>query len=281
MPLPDIGVSLSLNEIHIEAGGTSGTTASINDADIRGLINKTANTPMSFSEWYGAANGPQVKYFATATKGGTNPDYTMTANTSVSTGDLVMLIWISGYGLQGDTAWNVRVGTGSNNFTSLSAGFNAWFAANGYLKCYMNASTAQNSGSSVTFSASWSDTNSGTGLKGVILVIGNATSLSEREVSTGPNNPNRMQVTSSPALAVSFTGTTSNQTPTGFINTASPSILNSSLSLYNSSNSITNYDLHVATHFATAGDVSNGYFNIYADYNIGENAPQADGVVIF
>ena len=41
MPLPTSG-SLSLNQIHVEAGGTSNTTCSLNDADIRQLINKTA-----------------------------------------------------------------------------------------------------------------------------------------------------------------------------------------------------------------------------------------------
>lgn len=47
---------ISLNDIHVEAGGTTGTLASINDADIRGLISKTAGTTMSFSEWYGASS---------------------------------------------------------------------------------------------------------------------------------------------------------------------------------------------------------------------------------
>ena len=47
--------AISLNEIHVEAGGTSGTQASINDSDIRGLIGKTSGAQMSFSEWYGAS----------------------------------------------------------------------------------------------------------------------------------------------------------------------------------------------------------------------------------
>lgn len=54
MPLQTSG-PISLNEIHIEAGGTSGTTASLNDADIRGLISKASGVTMSFSEWYGAS----------------------------------------------------------------------------------------------------------------------------------------------------------------------------------------------------------------------------------
>lgn len=48
--------AISLNDIHIEAGGTTGTLASINDADIRGLIGKASGATMSFSEWYGASS---------------------------------------------------------------------------------------------------------------------------------------------------------------------------------------------------------------------------------
>jgi hypothetical protein len=54
MPLPSSG-QISLDQIHVEAGGTTSTTASINDADIRGLITKSAGIEMAFSEWYGAS----------------------------------------------------------------------------------------------------------------------------------------------------------------------------------------------------------------------------------
>ncbi len=54
MALPSSG-ALSLNQMHVEAGGTSGTQASLNDADIRGLISKASGAQMSFSEWYGAS----------------------------------------------------------------------------------------------------------------------------------------------------------------------------------------------------------------------------------
>lgn len=47
---------ISLNEIHIEAGGTTGTQASINDSDIRGLISATSGSEMEFSDWYGASS---------------------------------------------------------------------------------------------------------------------------------------------------------------------------------------------------------------------------------
>jgi len=47
--------AISLNEIHIEAGGSSGTTASLNDTDIRALISKSSGAQSSFSEFYGAS----------------------------------------------------------------------------------------------------------------------------------------------------------------------------------------------------------------------------------
>lgn len=49
--------AISLNDIHVEAGGSSGSQASINDADIRGLIGKNSGSQMSFNEWYGASAG--------------------------------------------------------------------------------------------------------------------------------------------------------------------------------------------------------------------------------
>jgi hypothetical protein len=47
--------AISLNDIHVEAGGTTGTSASINDADIRDLIGKASGAQSSFSEFYGAS----------------------------------------------------------------------------------------------------------------------------------------------------------------------------------------------------------------------------------
>jgi hypothetical protein len=48
--------AISLNDIHVEAGGSSSTQASINDSDIRGLIDKSSGAQMAFNEWYGASN---------------------------------------------------------------------------------------------------------------------------------------------------------------------------------------------------------------------------------
>ena len=54
MPLPSSG-AISLNQMHIEVGGTSGTQCSLNDSDIRGLIGKASGAASSFSQFYGAS----------------------------------------------------------------------------------------------------------------------------------------------------------------------------------------------------------------------------------
>ena len=55
MPVQSSG-QVSLNDLHIEAGGTTGTECSFNDSDIRGLISKDAASQMRMDEWYGASN---------------------------------------------------------------------------------------------------------------------------------------------------------------------------------------------------------------------------------
>lgn len=52
--IPTSGM-ISINQMHTEAGGTSGTACTLNDADIRGLINKSSGAAMNFGEWYGAS----------------------------------------------------------------------------------------------------------------------------------------------------------------------------------------------------------------------------------
>ena len=47
--------AISLNDMHVEVGGTSGTTCSLNDSDIRGLIGKASGATSSFSAFYGAS----------------------------------------------------------------------------------------------------------------------------------------------------------------------------------------------------------------------------------
>ena len=128
MALPTSG-PLSLNQIHIEAGGTSGTTASLNDADIRGLIGKASGATMSFSEWYGASaarntvnliisantNNYNIKSAAVATGnyvfGAT--DVTLTINSGVTVGSTST----GTYALDTGSAWS-----GSDTITIVNNG---------------------------------------------------------------------------------------------------------------------------------------------------------------
>ena len=54
--------AISLNQIHVEAGGSSGASASLNDADIRDLIDKSSGATNSFSEYYGASRDVSVTF---------------------------------------------------------------------------------------------------------------------------------------------------------------------------------------------------------------------------
>lgn len=46
---------IDLNAMHVEAGGTSGTECTLNDADIRNLIGKGSAAQSAFNEFYGAS----------------------------------------------------------------------------------------------------------------------------------------------------------------------------------------------------------------------------------
>ena len=61
MPLPGSG-QISLNQIHVEAGGSSGTQASMNDSDIRAMIGKGSGAQNSFNEYYSvSASSPSIQ----------------------------------------------------------------------------------------------------------------------------------------------------------------------------------------------------------------------------
>ena len=58
---------ISLDDIHVEAGGTTATQVTINDTDVLNLIGKSSATQMGFNEWYGASAGPTLQYTSTGT----------------------------------------------------------------------------------------------------------------------------------------------------------------------------------------------------------------------
>lgn len=98
MPLQSSG-QISLNDLHLEAGGASGTECSMNDSDIRALIGKSSGVQMSFSEWYGASAAVNIaltissntnNYNIFSNRGGTysagKSNITLTVNSGVTVG---------------------------------------------------------------------------------------------------------------------------------------------------------------------------------------------------
>ena len=56
MPLASSG-QISLDDLHVEAGGTSGTECSMNDSDIRNLIGLSSANQAAMTAFYGASSG--------------------------------------------------------------------------------------------------------------------------------------------------------------------------------------------------------------------------------
>ncbi len=83
MALPLSG-PLSLNQIHVEAGGTSGTSCSLNEADTRSLIDKAVSTQNAISEYYGASS--QVALTSSSTINGQDQRLQIVASDYISSG---------------------------------------------------------------------------------------------------------------------------------------------------------------------------------------------------
>ena len=89
MTLPSSGNAISLNQINVEAGGSSGAQASLNDTIIRDLIGKSSGAQNSFSDYHGVtASAPVAVYKGrTLTTGNGFP----TGNVTLSSGTKVVV----------------------------------------------------------------------------------------------------------------------------------------------------------------------------------------------
>ena len=116
--------AIGLNDIHVEAGGGSGTSATINDTDIRGLIGKGAGATNSFNEYYGASAtvGPSPAFgpFSTSPEiqfaWGAAEGYASNGNNSALGANVQRDFNISAYGATYTGNMNQRAGTGSSTF---------------------------------------------------------------------------------------------------------------------------------------------------------------------
>ena len=89
MPLPSSG-QITINQIHIEAGGGSASEAKINDADIRDMIGKGSASQNAFNEYYGVSAAAPVAVYKgrTLTTGNGFP----TGNVTLSSGSKLVVV---------------------------------------------------------------------------------------------------------------------------------------------------------------------------------------------
>jgi hypothetical protein len=81
--------AISLNDMHLEVGGSSGSQVSLNDSDIRDLISKSSGAQSSFSEFYGASAETEVSS-GTTINGQSNAKQ-ITASSYVSSGGTLVI----------------------------------------------------------------------------------------------------------------------------------------------------------------------------------------------
>lgn len=95
---------ISLDDIHVEAGGTSGTEAQVNDADIRGLIGASSAAEIEFADFYGASSAAEFKFAVAYDEINDHDDitYNFTNQTpAIEAGDLIVVAVSSDYDLTG------------------------------------------------------------------------------------------------------------------------------------------------------------------------------------
>jgi len=86
---------ISLNDLHVEAGGSSGTTCSLNDADIRDIIGKASGATNSIFEYYGQSSEELLT--SGGTINGQNQRQEITASTYISSGGTLRIpsnMWV-------------------------------------------------------------------------------------------------------------------------------------------------------------------------------------------
>ena len=94
MVLPASGNPLSLNQLHVEAGGTSGTECSLNDSDIRDIIGVSAGSSQNIQQYYGqsatSALASSVEV-ATVTNTTSTNVFTFSFSGGVSDNDVIII----------------------------------------------------------------------------------------------------------------------------------------------------------------------------------------------
>ena len=86
---------ISLDNLHVEVGGSSGSNCSLNDSDIRSLISRGANTQQSLLEYYGTSN--EIPLTSGGTVNGQTQRKQISASSFISSGGTLSIpssMWV-------------------------------------------------------------------------------------------------------------------------------------------------------------------------------------------
>ena len=130
---------ITLDQIHVEAGGTTTTACSVNDQDIRNLyeapgrtINNTQGTTINFGDFYGASNDPRISLTGSPSLSGTltiNESYTTTyiVNNQITTRFNGFVA--SSYGTSGSSGGGTKGAWLNGSETWMNVGVEAFFCS--------------------------------------------------------------------------------------------------------------------------------------------------------
>ena len=164
--------SISLNDIHVEAGGTTATQCTINDADIRGIIGKSNFAQSSFSDFHGAsAVGLTYQEYVRSSRfhesNGASQTVTLPSN-NISQGDVLVAIIFDNAGVTSNgsdiATLSNPTGTGAKNWTTAGTYTDQWSSGNAVWYHYFNQARIQyaiagsTTGNSFTMYGNWQST---------------------------------------------------------------------------------------------------------------------------
>jgi len=88
---------ISLNDIHVEVGGSSGSEVSLNDTDVRALISKSAGAQNAINEYYGASAETDLGDSVSSQINGQNQLHQITVSNYISSGGTLRIpsdLWV-------------------------------------------------------------------------------------------------------------------------------------------------------------------------------------------
>lgn len=200
---------ITLDQMHVEAGGTTQTLATINDADIRGLLSPTPASlaEQGFDDYYGASavvldleGTGNIADNSSALDTAISSSNPMSISGFTSAGDLVVFCAASRTNMDSSVTWS------GMTFTNRLSTSSSFYGSPGRL-CYTGVWASNNSNPYISNVMTY-DGSTLTGMHGVFSGAGNVI-----QSATAGSNTNQASTYSMPSLS-SYSGSSE---PSGFI----------------------------------------------------------------